>query len=100
MIRWLAVQTGVLIIKFTGNHHSRSSSLARVNCLISYPKNHISPFTDSHLKELLRLIKYFGRFQPKLGGERCVQYFLMPETGFKLKVGMMGHTRLYNTELG
>ena len=47
VIRWLAVQTGVLIINFTGNHHSRSSSLAGVNCLISYPKNHISPFPDS-----------------------------------------------------
>ena len=63
----------------------------------------------SHLKEILTLQNYdymgiiFKGFQPKLGREHCVQYFLMPETSFKLKVGMRSHTRshrwlFYNTK--
>ena len=53
----------------------------------------------SHLKEILTLKNYdymgiiLDGFQPKLGRERRVQYFLMPETSFKLKVGMRSHTR-------
>ena len=67
------------------------------------------PSEISHLKDILTLIQHdcmriiLEVFQPKLGREHCVQYFLMPETSFKLKVGMRSHTRshrwlFYNTK--